>query len=132
MTYNKPGTAYYKTAQNIKNKVEAIFSELEKYIQTHSELATSTQDGLFALFSPLANLEPPFPLLELLAKEDPLKDEMDLVLSAPPLESLFAFEFPEFKPPPPSLPPLPVPPKSKSKSGSKKQRARQGQTPTEG
>ncbi|KAK7676664.1 hypothetical protein QCA50_020408 [Cerrena zonata] len=125
MTYNKPGTAYYKTAQNINNKVDGIFADLDKYVQEHSEISsTLSKDSLLALFPPLCNLEPPLPLLELLAKEHPMNEEMELVLSAPPLESLFTFEFPVFKPPPVNEPePQHAPSKSKkTKSKSKKQK----------
>lgn len=124
MTYNKSGTPIYKTAQNIKNRLEGIFIDLDKYIQEHTEIDLSPpQDDLLALFpptSPLANLEPPLSLLELIANDQPVVNELDLILSAPPLESLFTYEFPEFKPQPL---PAPAPPKTKkSKSKSKKQR----------
>lgn len=124
MSYNKPGTAYYKTAANIRNRVDGIFADLENYVQVHSEInSTLSQDSLLALFPLLANLEPPLSLLELIANELPIKEEINLVLSASPLESLFTFEFGEFKPTPL---PLPAPPKSKkSKFKSKKQKGKE-------
>ncbi|CAL1713966.1 unnamed protein product [Somion occarium] len=111
MLYNKAGTQFYKTAQNIKNKADSILADLDKHIQEHSEIDLSPpEEGPLSLFpptSPLANLEPPISLLELLSVNDAIKDEIDLILSAPPLESLFTYEFPVFKPPPPPKPKKP-------------------------
>ena len=113
MTYNAKATAFYKAAERIQNTANTILSDLEeKLIQRHTEVE---HDPILEDSNPtsskaepiLGNLEPPLSLLNLLSLEDTVKDDTDLILSAPPLNSLFNYEFPVFKPPPPPPPPKP-------------------------
>ena len=77
-------------------------------------------DSISGPSPPIGDLEPPLNLLELLVSVDAIKDDVDLILTNDPLNSLFNFEFGQLKPLPP--PPLPLPPKGpnpKPKRGRK-------------
>ncbi|KAH8102212.1 PHD-zinc-finger like domain-containing protein [Cristinia sonorae] len=119
MTYNKKATTFYKAAERIQNAANTILADLEeKLLQKRPEAdplpaAEASTPPAEEAESELGTLEPPLPLLELLAVEDSIKDGTKLVLSGSPLTSLFSFELPVFKPPPP-----PPPPKSKKPTRS--------------
>ncbi|KAI0079413.1 hypothetical protein K474DRAFT_1705699 [Panus rudis PR-1116 ss-1] len=125
MTYNKPGTPFYKAAQSVKNKCEQLLPYLHQFILAHPEVQVpqptddNTPLSLFPPEPPLGELEPPLELLDLLAEDGAIKDEIDLILSCPPLESLFSYEFPVFKPPPPP------PPRKKSKREKQREKQRE-------
>ncbi|KZT68710.1 hypothetical protein DAEQUDRAFT_692123 [Daedalea quercina L-15889] len=122
MLYNKPGTAYHKTAQKILGAAEPIMAELDKLV-SHSRANISDggtpqdpdameEDADGPPPSPprpaVGDLEPPVELLELLLSEDAIKDDIDLVLDKSPLDALFSYELAKMKPPPPEPEPKPA------------------------
>lgn len=113
--YNKAGTTFHKAAQRLQASAQTIFAELEETLRSTGvwHPAPSGDDDTDAMdTSPdpqttVGNLEPPLNILDLLISEDAIKDDIDLMLSADPLASLFSFELGRIKPPPPPPPPKP-------------------------
>ncbi|KAH9930248.1 PHD-zinc-finger like domain-containing protein [Fomitopsis serialis] len=123
MLYNKPGTAYHKTAQKVLGAAEPIMAELDKLVsrppttnnQGAADDGLQDSDAMEEDGPPpppprpaVGDLEPPVELLDLLLSEDTIKDDIDLVLDKPPLDALFSYELPQMKPPPPEPEPKPV------------------------
>ncbi|EMD39343.1 hypothetical protein CERSUDRAFT_112983 [Gelatoporia subvermispora B] len=96
VTYNQPGTPFYRAAQRIKTAAEPILADLDR-------LVPSPQDHSVPEHS-VGDLEPPVHLLSLLLSEDAIKDDINLILDAVPLDSLCSYELPRLKPPPPPKP----------------------------
>ncbi|KAF7431134.1 nuA3 HAT complex component nto1 [Pleurotus ostreatus] len=125
--YNKPGTAFYKTATRIRASARPILDELDKLCVSHTELATGAPD-LSAMTVdesssplpplPLGDLEPPLTVLEMLVTDSGgLQEGLPFLLEEPAITSLFRYEFGKDKPPPP--PPPPKPKKTKVKPPKK-------------
>ncbi|THH27211.1 hypothetical protein EUX98_g6973 [Antrodiella citrinella] len=131
MLYNAKTTTFYKVAERIQNTANTILADLEtKLNKRHLELDPSntvledspSADGTSEPV--LGNLEPPLSLLKLLAVEDTIKDDINLILSSPPVDSLFSYEFPVHKPPPPPPPRKPKKSHHRSEQSEAKRRER--------
>lgn len=125
--YNKPGTAFYKTATRIRASARSILDELDKLRVSHTELPTGAPD-LSAMTVdesssslpplPLGDLEPPLTVLDMLVTDSGgLQEGLPFLLEEPAIASLFRYEFGKDKPPPP--PPPPKPKKTKVKPPKK-------------
>ncbi|OBZ73720.1 Peregrin [Grifola frondosa] len=85
ITYNKPGTPFYKAAQRVKTAAEPILAELDRYVERHSLLNVSGEvPETPETRPPIGDLEPPLHLLDFLVSEDSIKNDIDLILSADP------------------------------------------------
>lgn len=125
MLYNKPGTAYHKTAQKVLGAAEPIMAELDRLMArplANVNVADEARDQddmneddddppPSPPRPPVGDLEPSVELLDLLLSEDAIKDDVNFVLNKPPLNALFSYELAKEKPPPPE--PEPKPPKPK-------------------
>ncbi len=131
--YNKPGTAFYKTATRIRASARPILDELDKLCVSHPELPAGTSN-LSAMDVdesssfpplPLGDLEPPLTVLDMLVSDSgELQEDLPFLLEEPPITSLFSYEFGKDKPPPP--PPPPKPKKTRGKP-PKKDRAEENE-----
>ena len=107
--YNQPHTAYHKTAVRIRSATQPIFEELDRRLagarsgmRQQEQPPVDESIGASALdVQPIGDLEPPLESLKLLVSTDAIQNESELVLDKTPLEVLFSFELPKFKPPPP-------------------------------
>ncbi|KAI0924329.1 hypothetical protein AcW1_006473 [Taiwanofungus camphoratus] len=107
MIYNRPGTPFFKAAQRIKASAEPVMADLDRIASSRIP-DDELEDGKPASSRPtFGNLEPPLRLLDLLLSESAIKDDIDLILDKEPLEYLFSYESPKFKPKPPPPPPKP-------------------------
>ncbi|KAJ7089735.1 PHD-zinc-finger like domain-containing protein [Mycena belliarum] len=95
--YNKPGTAFHRTALRMKTSVQPILSELNGLSSIHSLDPNNTRHD-DAPPPAIGDLEPPLEVLELLLSSDLIQDESEIYLFADPLTSLFNFELEKRKP----------------------------------
>lgn len=111
MLYNKPGTAFYKTAQRMQTTVQPVLEDLVplRYQHPHADNAEA----------PLGDFEAPLEALQLLVYQERIQDLVSLILETDPLTSLFDYELGRIKPPPPPPPPKPKPSKKKATKVSK-------------
>jgi hypothetical protein len=107
LAYNKPNTPYHRQALNIQTKMIPILQELDLLAIKHAEISTEANNNLANLS--IGDLEPPLDILDLLASEDAVRSDLDLIVGKEPVVSLLNFELARFKPPP--TPPPPPPPK---------------------
>ncbi|KAG8221082.1 hypothetical protein J3R82DRAFT_2599 [Butyriboletus roseoflavus] len=111
MLYNKPGTAFYKTAQRMQTTVQPILEDLVSLRYRHSHADNAEV--------PLGDFEAPLEALLLLVSKEQIQDLVSLILETDPLTSLFDYELGRIKPPPPPPPPKPKPSKKKGTKASK-------------
>ncbi|KAF8141451.1 hypothetical protein EV363DRAFT_1308129 [Boletus edulis] len=104
--YNKPGTAFYKTAQRMQTTVQPILEELVSLRYQHPQADHPEAS--------IGDFELPLEALRLLVSQEQIQDAVSLVLEVDPLTSLFDYELGRIKPPPPPPPPKPKPSKKKS------------------
>ncbi|KAI9464663.1 PHD-zinc-finger like domain-containing protein [Boletus coccyginus] len=110
--YNKPGTAFYKTAQRMQTTVQRIFEELVSLRHQQHPQPDDAQGSI-------GDFELPLDALRLLVSQEQIQDAVNLILETDPLTSLFDYELGRIKPPPPPPPPKPKPGKKKSTKVSK-------------
>lgn len=103
--YNKPGTAFYKTAQRMQTTVQPILEDLVSLRHQHPH-ADNAEDSI-------GDFEAPLEALRVLVSQDQIQDVVNLLLDTDPLTSLFDYELGQIKPPPPPPPPKPKPGKKK-------------------
>ncbi|KII86055.1 hypothetical protein PLICRDRAFT_44511 [Plicaturopsis crispa FD-325 SS-3] len=121
MLYNKPGDQIYKAALKIQGSAKPILDDLGHLATLHplhhavNDLNPSSSN-LPQAPSDIGDLEPSLGILELLVSEDAIKDDIQLLLTAQPMISLFDYEFGKLKPPPPPPPPKPWKPKRDRKA----------------
>ncbi|KAJ7230518.1 bromodomain and PHD finger-containing protein 3, partial [Mycena pura] len=120
--YNKGGTPFHKTALRIQAASQPILAELSR-LSSSPNFRPEQMDEDVPPWAPavIGDLEPPMEILELLLSTDAIKDELELILSADPVTSLFNFEFGRKKPvaPPPTPPPHPAAIKAEKKRKAK-------------
>ena len=109
--YNKPGTAFYKTAQRMQTTVQPILEELVSLRHPHPPADDAD--------AAIGDFELPLDALRLLVSREQIQDVVNLILETDPLTSLFAYELGRIKPPPPPPPPKPKPGKKKGAKVSK-------------
>ncbi|KAI5123496.1 hypothetical protein M0805_008864 [Coniferiporia weirii] len=110
--YNKPDTPIYRAAMKIKASSAHILDEVRQ-LARHIP-SDSPEAGL------VGDLEPPLSVLDLLTSIDAIDADTPFILDKDPLESIFAFELEQLKPPPP-----PKPPKAKRDRRAEAERRRQ-------
>ncbi|KAH0836797.1 hypothetical protein J3R83DRAFT_8562 [Lanmaoa asiatica] len=113
--YNKPGTAFYKTAQRMQTTVQPILEDLVSLRHQHPHVDNTE--------SPIGDFEAPLEALQLLVSQERIQDFVSLVLETDPLTCLFDYELGRIKPPPPPPPPKPKPGKKKGTKASKASKA---------
>ena len=109
--YNKPGTAFSKTAQRMQTTVQPILDELTSLRYQHPN-ADSAEPSV-------GDFEAPLDVLRLLVSQEEIKNAITLILETDPLNSLFNYELGRIKPPPPPPPPKPKASKKKSAKAHK-------------
>ncbi|KAK2467687.1 hypothetical protein APHAL10511_000281 [Amanita phalloides] len=134
--YNQPNTAYHKAAVRIRSAMQSVFEELDRSLAEakvgsntrNSQLPSGDynehQQGSAVVTERISvgDLEPPLEFLELLTSLEAIQAGSELVLDKNPLDSLFSFELPTFKPPPPEPSPKPVRPKRDRKADLERKR----------
>ncbi|KAH9939113.1 uncharacterized protein BXZ73DRAFT_89157 [Epithele typhae] len=132
ITYNEPNSPYYKVAMRIRNNLpmeldaldslmnhsppplqEPMDVDIEEDSKPPAEPQPTASPQLPTL-PPLGDLEPPFPILDLLESEETIRQATTLIITSNPIQSLLNLEHPLIRPP------APPPPGSKKASGSTK------------
>lgn len=117
MVYNKADTAYWRSAQRIKNATETLFVDLDKELQrlslgsqAQASGETEINTSEVQLLDAVGDLEPSLELLNLLVSEDVIRQDanMDLMFDKPPIDALLSYEIAKPKPAPPVSTPVPV------------------------
>ena len=115
MLYNKPGSAFHRTAAKILQSAQPYFAELQR-LATNHPTPEDDKDLLKGDWSapPVGDLEPPMDVLELLLSSDAIKEDLNMELDEGPLMSLFDYTLARMKPQPPeALSPIKPPPRSR-------------------
>ncbi|KAJ2936999.1 hypothetical protein H1R20_g99, partial [Candolleomyces eurysporus] len=123
LSYNPPGTPFWKAALKVRTVSQPLLKELEKLALPQASLP-HRPDAAAEDESPpplVGDLESPLEVLELLVNSSAISDHLGLELQSDPITSLFSAEEARYKPPPP-LSPL-SPPKSKKSSRKRDRRA---------
>lgn len=134
LAYNKAGTPIYKTATRIQTAAQTVLADLSNQfphpLSAHpppaaangidgmdvdeplsppkdSDTKSQSESPVVAptFTSSIGDLEPPLDVLPLFVSASTIATDMKLVVTAPPLDALLAYELPKYKPPPTPPPP---------------------------